>query len=726
MLKKVADYFSSSLAASTLLQFSIRITLVVVVVSALSYWHIFKNLEERTYDGLKNYITERGVKESEIFTLAEDNHATAKSVFVEYWERSNTKEDLGFHRLFEAFPDGTHRIPQRNFDGIDRGDGSRSHSISGFVGPNAPVGELEFQNRLAMAYWVISRFAEGWGNRFPNFYVTMPENVVIGYWPGLPWGLQADPKFDITKEEWYTVANPDQLKGKPSAWTGSYYDQTVNEWMVSCITPVDINGRRVLNFGHDILLNRLFERTINEKLEGTYNFIVRKDGRLIAHPQQTEALKKSAGQLYVKDTGDKVLINMANLVLAYPLESAQRAALLDDKTGNNILAFAPLGDLDWYFVTVYPKSLLSSIALETVRTILFLGLVSVVLEMLMLYLVFRKNVLEPFRVFSNASEEVARGNYKLADLQGLPAMIAYKNEVGRLARTLKHMAAEIQAYSVEMEQKVNERTAELINTQKELVLKQKMAALGVLTAGVAHEINNPNNAISGGAQAVMAWRQNFDAFLQELMSADADPEIKEAFEARFKKLDSQVSLIDTGSRRIKSIVDGLRTLTRVDEGARIEVDMLSGLDHYVRILQPNIEGSIRVFTDFQSRPRALCWAAELNQAYMNIITNACHAIELKQSQSSEGFAGEINIKSSVIGDKLHILVADNGVGMAPEVLEKAMDPFFTTKTVGTGAGLGLSISRDIIKKHGGTLEIQSTLGEGTTVHIVLPLVTVNP
>ncbi len=722
MFGHLRQYFSSSLSAKTLLQFSIRITLVVVAVSALSYQHIFSNLEESTYDGLKNYITERGQKEGAIFRLAEDNHRVAKQAFLEYWQRSKSNPDVGFSRLFQAWPDGTYRIPQSGFDGIERGDGSLSHDVSGFIGQNAPMNDPAFRTRTAMAYWVISRFAEGWGNRFPNFYVTMPENAVIGYWPGLPWGLQAAADFDITKEEWYTVANPENLKGRESVWTGSYFDETVREWMVSCITPVDIDGKRMLNLGHDILLNSLFERALNDKLAGTYNFIVRADGRLIAHPDQTEALKQSKGLLYVKDIPDPALNTMVNEVLANAQAHPGTVRLINQENIDAILAMTPIANLDWYFVTVYPKSLLSSAALQTVKTILLLGLLSVALEMLMLYLVFRSNVLRPFGVFVRASEEVAKGNYQLANIDGMSNMLGYQNEVGRLAYTLRNMAEEIQAYSSEMEHKVAERTRELVDTQKELVLKQKMAALGVLTAGIAHEINNPNNAISGSMQGIAQWRKQFDEFLQQLMADDVDPEIQAAFNQRFAKLDGLLELIDGGSRRISSIVEGLRTLTRVDESARLEVDVVSGLDQYVQVLRPNVEGRINIVTEFQARPRLLCWAAELNQVFMNIISNACYAIEQKQEQSGDATPGDIRIRSAVVGDELLIEIADSGIGMSAEALERAMDPFFTTKTVGTGAGLGLSISRDVVEKHGGSIQLASVPGQGTTVQLLIPLV----
>lgn len=264
--------FQQSLSFVTMLQMAIRITLIVIATAVLSYWHIVSNLEKQTLDKLEKYITERSLKESTIFQLAEDNHAVFKEAFLNLWpERQNVDSEARFKQLFFSPGDGTTRLKKEVFDGIPRQhqDPSSymglSQSITGFVGRGSPVEDNQFRNRLLLSFDLVDRFSQGWSNRFANTYVSMPEGVNIVHWPDLPWALNADPALDISKEEWAFIANKENNPARESVWTGLYYDQTANEWMVSCETPVDdMKGQHLITVGHDILLNKIFDRVFND------------------------------------------------------------------------------------------------------------------------------------------------------------------------------------------------------------------------------------------------------------------------------------------------------------------------------------------------------------------------------------------------------------------------------------------------------------------------------
>lgn len=283
----------------------------------------------------------------------------------------------------------------------------------------------------------------------------------------------------------------------------------------------------------------------------------------------------------------------------------------------------------------------------------------------------------------------------------------------------------IKEYSATLEKRVEERTQHLLNAQQQLVLKQKMSALGVLTAGVAHEINNPNNFILVGVQNIMAWREKFAGVLAGLLDDDTDDDVKALFFNHFHKLKEQLDVIEVGSRRISGIVSILRAVTHLNETERKSVDVVEDLINTVTLLRPTFQSDIDLVLALDVRAPVDCWPAELNQVFMNIIMNAAYAC---RSHIAAGAIkrGSIELGSEIrqVADgqrQLVIRVVDNGCGMTPDVLQRAFDPFFTTQVVGSGAGLGLTISLDIIKKHGGDIGLRSTLGQGSIVEITLPV-----
>lgn len=276
-------------------------------------------------------------------------------------------------------------------------------------------------------------------------------------------------------------------------------------------------------------------------------------------------------------------------------------------------------------------------------------------------------------------------------------------------------------YNRSLEKRVEARSRELAETQQTLVQKQKMAALGVLTAGVAHEINNPNNFVMSGAQNAGAFLDDFHAFVHELLAEDADAALHEEFERRFRKIREQIGLVVDGGRRISGIVEGLRTFTGHGEDGRKPADPIDGLEQTLRLVNVANRSDIVIETDFMARCRIPCWLAELNQVFMNLIVNAEQAVNERRARGEPGYRGVIRLSSRLEGGHLSIVIADNGVGMDDATLERAMDPFFTTKPVGSGAGLGLSISRDICVRHGGRLTLECTPGAGTQVTVCLPL-----
>lgn len=267
--------------------------------------------------------------------------------------------------------------------------------------------------------------------------------------------------------------------------------------------------------------------------------------------------------------------------------------------------------------------------------------------------------------------------------------------------------------------------------QSQLIQSEKMASVGVLTAGIAHELNNPINFMSGNVHPLKQDLEEVFTLLkiyeQTVSKNDLGhyfsevDELKEEMDFSYLKLEIESLLkgIDEGANRSSEIIKGLRSFSRLDDEACVLYDIHEGIDSSLVLLQNRIiDKKVLVRKEYGDFEGVECFPSKLNQVIMNILTNSLQAME---AGSGEVF---IQTVSSAIGVK--IIIKDNGRGMPPEVKEHIFDPFFTTKEVGKGMGLGLSISYGIIEKHNGNIDVISEPGKGTEFIISLPRTQSNP
>lgn len=473
--KKIRQVFSdlshSPLAQKTLLQMSIRLSVVITLAAIISYAHIFGILHDQVEDSLRVYITERGEKESQIFLNAQFNHRLFEEQFLKQWpERSKQAEPQDFDLLFEKRSDQTRRLSKEAFTGIHRPDGTISQHISAFIGTNAP-NTNEFANKLQLSYQLIDRYADAFTQHYANLYVSMPENVNIVYWPNIPWGEQAESNLDVTIEEWVYISTPENNPQRGHAWTGLYFDPTANEWMVSLVTPVDYNQQHLINIGHDILLNDLFDSVFNDKLPGTHNFVVRQDGRIIAHPDLTDELNRTKGILHAEDSNNYTIANHVNEVLSYAETHNESTFILEPDSANALLAITKIDGPDWYFVTVYPKSLLSSTALQTAYIVSVVGILSLIVELVILFFILKGQVIYPLGVFRRFSNAMGDNDFEAIKDVKRSSIAERKDEMGELATTMLTMAEHIEQHQILLTDEVNTKTREL--SQAHEVLKSE-------------------------------------------------------------------------------------------------------------------------------------------------------------------------------------------------------------------------------------------------------------
>ncbi|WP_197985476.1 sensor histidine kinase [Leptolyngbya sp. Cla-17] len=306
----------------------------------------------------------------------------------------------------------------------------------------------------------------------------------------------------------------------------------------------------------------------------------------------------------------------------------------------------------------------------------------------------------------------------------------------------KQVEAELRESEASEKQKSREleqTLQELRHTQMQLVQSEKMSSLGQLVAGVAHEINNPVNFIHGNLHHASQYTQDLLDLLRLYQEYNPAPTVAiqtvtEEIDLEFLREDLPKLLVSmqVGADRIREIVKSLRSFSRLDEAEVKDVDIHEGIDSTLMILHNRLKSksdypAIQVVKDYGDLPRIECYAGQLNQVFMNILSNAIDALDEQNQQRSPAEVMDrpsiISLQTRVVGtDSVEIQVADNGPGIPEAVQKRLFDPFFTTKAVGKGTGMGMSISHQIItERHKGKLECHSSPPQGAAFVIRIPI-----
>ncbi len=687
-----------SMTQRTIWKVALRIGIVVVAATVLSYWHIRAGLEEQALEQLETYVEQRQVRESHIFQLAsEDLSAFAKAYAQRLKQSEGETPGRRFEELFETRSDGTTRVRERWF---------AQEGITGLIGKHVEIDD-DLRRRLVLAFDVLAQFGPAWRSRFVNLYVITPENAVLMYWPDQPWALQASDwevhgKLSLVAGEAdeVIVVGEDRLAGE-RAWSDLYFDYGVNDWMVSAIEPVNRDGRHLLSVGHDILLHDLIERALTSGLEGTYNLIFREDGRLIAHPRLMEAIQAQSGALSIADAGDPHLERIFELAQQRPADQI----VVENEADAEILAVSQLNGPGWYLVTVFPHAIIGDRAFRTARLILVLGAIALLFEIGVLYLVLNKQVTRPLTSLIRATRQLSSGR--------LDAELAVErsDEIGQLARSFNIMAKEIDAREAalsERSQRLAEVNAQLareleerkraereIARQREVLHQsEKLNALGSLLAGVAHELNNPLTVVVGRSSML---EEQFRGTPQGASIA----KIRSAAERCAKIIKTFLAM---ARHQPPS-----RAPVRVGELVRASLDIVG-----YGLRREGVELRIEVPDDL---PEILADPAQLTQVFTNLLVNAQQA--LADAPAPRRVAVEADFDPEAMA--ITVRVRDNGPGIPPEIVARVFEPFFTTKPVGQGTGLGLSVCRGLIEAHGGSIDVRAAEDGGTTFVIRVPV-----
>ena len=538
-----------------------------------------------------------------------------------------------------------------------------------------------------------------------------------------------------------------------------------NEWLqkqiISSVSFYDREGRllstsyrdeknQIRGFGQSsekVLLNEkylknLVERTDIGFADATkdklnlilFSKVVSRNGKHIGYIEQMIELKDQFLQrIRTRLKIESFFVNESGLIVSASREEFKKIKITplnfkedqfieyEDKTQNQNLGFI-LYPLSWdkskFYLGIGTVKQDSQSILKNVRVAFFSVITVVSIFLILTILVITNWFLKPVEKLING--------FKIFDSsdQLIQLPVSNNTEIGLLTESFNEMSYKIYLTRTDLKKKIKELEAinkELKEAQGKLVHSAKMTSLGQLVAGVAHELNNPIGFIYSNTVHLKEYSEKLFELVDAIeKNPSASHQKKDEIDYEFikKDLPKLIKSCQDGAQRTRDIVLGLRNFSRLEEAQLKEIDIRESLDTTLDLLQGEIKNRIQIHRQYETVPKVNCYASQVNQVFMNILSNAVQAI---QNQGQIWITVlPIKASSDQVG-KVQVSIQDSGMGMDRETLEKIFEPFFTTKGVGQGTGLGLSISYGIIQNHGGEIQVRSQKGIGTEFVIIIPI-----
>ncbi len=524
----------------------------------------------------------------------------------------------------------------------------------------------------------------------------------------------------------------------------SFYDKTGR--LVASIFKDDKNQIRIFGLNNEkVLLNEKYLMSLKDKKniafvnQGKSNVslmyfskINNSMGRLIGYLEQSIIVQQSfLNRIKAKLKIELFVVDENQNVSEGTKNELKKINLTKESFSKDKFISVNIDNLSYGFI-VYPtywdKSKLylglgavkkdSQAILKNVN-IAFITVISIVSVFLIITIIFTANwFLEPIDKLIRGFKSFEK-NEQLIQLP-----ISNRTEMGLLTESFNEMSYKVFQARNDLKKKIKElenTNSELKEAQTKLVHSAKMTSLGQLVAGVAHELNNPIGFIFSNMTHLKEYADNLFELIDSIQPDDVQFKNKKNtidYDFIKKDLPRLIKSCQDGAQRTRDIVLGLRNFSRLEEAQLKEIDIQESIDTTLEILKGEIKNRVVINKNYEPVPKIFCFASQINQVVMNILSNALQAIQ----GNGQIWITILPIKpiAGQVG-KVQISIQDSGVGMEPQVLEKIFEPFFTTKGVGQGTGLGLSISYGIIQNHGGEIQVRSQKGIGTEFVVIIPV-----
>ncbi|MBE0648685.1 MAG: HAMP domain-containing protein [Bacteroidales bacterium] len=593
-------------------------------------------------------------------------------------------------------------------------------------------------------------YFDGRKEKYYSFYAYRKNDSVILTTLG-------NDSYDYFLMDWYQVPR----EKREAYWTEPYFDEGGgNIFMSTYSVPLySLKGgeRRFVGIVTiDISINWLREMVDSiHVFETGFGFLVSQNGTIVTHPVKELIMNASVFSLaeehnipFFRDLGRKMIHRESDF------STTTYENMANGK--KSWVAYAPVPSNGWSLAVVFPVDELMADAIRLNLAIVILGSAGLVVIFLVILLISR-SVTRPMRKLAQAAQSFAEGDFDVV----LPDIVS-RDEIGQLTHSFSYMQKtladtigdlketteqlrisndKLEDYSKTLELKVEERTAELVakNTeldsalqtlqaaQTQLVQSEKLASLGKLTAGIAHEIKNPLNFVNNFAELSSDLAKELQEELEKLKGQLDEKDLEYLLEI-VGDLESNSQKIHNHGKRADSIIRGMLLHSRGKAGEMQPTDLNALLEEYVNLGYHGMRASdpgfnIKIESSYDPAVGIVdVIPQDLSRVFLNIINNACQATAQKKNEQKDSYFPLLSVSTKRIDDHVEVRIRDNGKGIPEEIRDKIFNPFFTTKAAGSGTGLGLSISFDIVVQgHGGQLIVESDPGEYTEFIIRIPV-----
>lgn len=441
-------------------------TLAVVCATGLGYAYAWQLSRDRALDQLRRHAELQGLQEEQAFRDAAAHLELFSAEFLRRYRDQAVDYGARFEAMYVPREDGTIRLDPAYFRGHRTETGRYVIHTTGFIG-RRPPGTLdgELRRRIVITTDLVAELGQAWREPFANLHASLPENVLVIHWPGVPWGLQADPALDVTAGAVIARNTPANNPEREMTWSGLYFDKTARQWTVTVQLPVDDEGRHLVNASHDILLDEILARLGRSRLAGTRTLLLSSEGHLIAGPDTMTENDQARGILHV-DALDDPFPGRVHRLASQHVDQDHGAHVMRDEESGAYMVFTRVEGPDWRLATIYPASQVAGAAHRGAAIMLALGLALQLILLVVVGTVLSRRVSQPVRRLQDAADRIARGEQTEAAVADLP--LEEENEIGSLSRSFRELAQQVEQRQVELEGTVEDRTRELADANRRL------------------------------------------------------------------------------------------------------------------------------------------------------------------------------------------------------------------------------------------------------------------